>query len=332
MTNRRDEPIFEETVTKETISVNWQEDVGSKPDFLGAVPMAPRFYFIGNYDKDTYTYLVNGGESVGVIKTSKNLTFDTTSLTNKDSTISATGSLTIGDQSFASAVENDAQIPNVAFINASSERTNYKHLQGSFKHEGWRKCGIGGTKNCDVFAAYTYKLDKKTDTVIVKAPSIITGGAVAITARIVTNAPVSGAGSKTQTTGFEAVSELEKVSSVHQNSAIAKGASTTGQAANEQSVATSLDNINPETQDGTTTTANGLQSSTLDALRLPNNALFTYNTSPAQGYLIETNSRFTDRDTFLSSDYMLTGINVVLSGTHQSPAIYRSHGQCHCPG
>ncbi|ALU91055.1 filamentous hemagglutinin protein [Herbaspirillum rubrisubalbicans M1] len=49
----------------------------------------------------------------------------------------------------------------------------------------------------------------------------------------------------------------------------------------------------------------GGASNALPSLRLPNNRLFTLHPQPGQNYLVETDPKFTDYKTFISSDYML---------------------------
>ncbi|MCE5180969.1 MAG: filamentous hemagglutinin N-terminal domain-containing protein, partial [Betaproteobacteria bacterium] len=46
------------------------------------------------------------------------------------------------------------------------------------------------------------------------------------------------------------------------------------------------------------------------ALTLPANALYSYHTGPAATYLIETDPRFANYNTFISSDYMLSRLNL----------------------
>ncbi|SUX30469.1 hemagglutinin repeat-containing protein [Chromobacterium vaccinii] len=51
--------------------------------------------------------------------------------------------------------------------------------------------------------------------------------------------------------------------------------------------------------------------------RLPNNQLFQQNPSPTAPYLIETDSRFTQYNNFVSSDYMLKQLNYDPAGVHK---------------
>ncbi|WP_445990287.1 hemagglutinin repeat-containing protein [Chromobacterium haemolyticum] len=51
--------------------------------------------------------------------------------------------------------------------------------------------------------------------------------------------------------------------------------------------------------------------------RLPNNQLFQQNPSPTAPYLIETDSRFTEYNNFVSSDYMLKQLNYDPAGAHK---------------
>ncbi|PTU64817.1 filamentous hemagglutinin [Chromobacterium sp. Panama] len=51
--------------------------------------------------------------------------------------------------------------------------------------------------------------------------------------------------------------------------------------------------------------------------RLPNNQLFQQNPSPTASYLIETDSRFTQYNNFISSDYMLKQLNYDPVGAHK---------------
>ncbi|MCD5361143.1 hemagglutinin repeat-containing protein [Chromobacterium aquaticum] len=51
--------------------------------------------------------------------------------------------------------------------------------------------------------------------------------------------------------------------------------------------------------------------------RLPNNQLFQQNPSPTAPYLIETDSRFTEYNNFVSSDYMLKQLNYDPAGVHK---------------
>ncbi|MDZ4298321.1 MAG: S-layer family protein, partial [Moraxellaceae bacterium] len=55
--------------------------------------------------------------------------------------------------------------------------------------------------------------------------------------------------------------------------------------------------------------ASGTTVTTLNSNTLPTNSLFTPTTNPTAGYLIETNPRFANYRTWLSSDYMLSQLN-----------------------
>jgi filamentous hemagglutinin len=55
----------------------------------------------------------------------------------------------------------------------------------------------------------------------------------------------------------------------------------------------------------------------LPPLNLPTNGLFTWHSAPAAPYLIETDPRFANYSTFLSSDYMLSRLPMDPQGTHK---------------
>ncbi|WP_051610638.1 hemagglutinin repeat-containing protein [Pandoraea sp. E26] len=54
----------------------------------------------------------------------------------------------------------------------------------------------------------------------------------------------------------------------------------------------------------------GSSAQAIPGLTLPKNALFQLRSAPGQTYLVATDSRFTDYGKFISSDYMLTGLNL----------------------
>ncbi|RSD19131.1 hypothetical protein EIZ52_10595 [Pandoraea apista] len=54
----------------------------------------------------------------------------------------------------------------------------------------------------------------------------------------------------------------------------------------------------------------GSSAQAIPGLTLPKNALFQLRSAPGQAYLVATDSRFTDYGKFISSDYMLTGLNL----------------------
>jgi filamentous hemagglutinin len=59
-----------------------------------------------------------------------------------------------------------------------------------------------------------------------------------------------------------------------------------------------------------TVTGTGTTVATLTSNNIPINSLFTPTTNPQSGYLIETNPRFANYRSWLSSDYMLTALNL----------------------
>ena len=377
ITNRRDAPSFSESIDTTTHSLHVEEDVGLFPSFISVTQTDQSYVFRGSYTNDNHTFQVDAGESQGVISANNDITINTSQLTNSDSKISAKQNLSIGGNTYAVAFNSTDVISGVTVTNASASKTNYEHLQGSFRHNGWYKCGIGGWSNCDSFD-YTYVLDETTNTGTIAAPSTITGGSVSITARTVTNGPVTTIATASQTINSASSSTLTGQSAqVQQGANVGVGvlqqavqaksnqsfSTLTGQSAQAQHTAhanaqasfgqrraapvaarglTSVAAVTQQTASSSavegqqvsdtvaktktqltqasaqsiarTTAASGLLSATLLNLRLPNNALFTFNNTAQHGYLIESNARFTSRDTFLSSEYMTTGINAVLSG------------------
>ena len=292
-------------------------------------------------------------EETTAILRGNNVSIDASTINNTYSLIAATNNLTLGTAVLTSALEGDIGGVNINQTAASYGVNHTKSgTHNVTRHEYWY-CNVSFFGCVDKrYHDVDYKtpfveVSPQSNFVI---PSIIRGGNVqVINAQNVSNTTVGAATNGNfasssvthnqenviaQTTSNETISSttvavtqtiagtatqsknliLSATNSIVEGAETQPAAGVDVQSSDAITKSTTLAVIS-ETAKSQPTPANGLTTDTLANLRVPDNALFKYQTTPSQGYLIETNQRFTDKETFLGSDYLLKGVSAQTPGT-----------------
>ena len=334
VTNRRDTPVYRAVTTELENVVNREG-----PQLSSCDSYCRNWLSYTSYTVKKHGYVIDQEEAKSSISSNRNLLINTSSLNNEYSEIAAKATLQLGTYTTNSAVSNSVggvTVHNKAIILEGKTIKTGKATNMAM----WKKCFFGFCS--ENYYTVVENINEVISTNSISFPSTITGGAVSINAKSVNNGNVSITGNASQNTSLINTSVLAQASYQQQGGTQTSQKFLNGIAKSDKSSSSQLHTVqsqqqtNNDAQQGAGAKVvdsddlsmshltyveamqsqnailfNGLKSLTLANLRLPNNGLFKFQTNPSHGYLIETNQRFTDRETFLGSDYLLSGINAI---------------------